>query len=56
MAGADLPTAAVGLCVREEWTTTLDDLVERRLMLLFAPDLSRATLTLDAARVVMGRL
>lgn len=52
VAGADLPTAAVGLCVREEWTTTLDDLVERRLMLLFAPDLSRMTLTALAAELV----
>lgn len=52
VAGADLPTAVVGLCVREEWTTTLGDLVERRLMLLFAPDLSCATLTALAAEFV----
>lgn len=44
VADADLPTAVVGFCVREEWATSLDDLVERRLMLSFAQTLSRATL------------
>ena len=39
--GVGLPTAIVGFCVREEWATTLDDLVERRLMLSFHDRLSR---------------
>ncbi|HEY1599850.1 MAG TPA: glycerol-3-phosphate dehydrogenase/oxidase [Pirellulales bacterium] len=33
--GTDLPTAAVRYAVRHEWVHTLDDLVERRLMLLY---------------------
>jgi len=52
VADTDLPTAAVGFCVREEWATSLDDLVERRLMLAFAPRLSRATLTGLAVELV----
>jgi glycerol-3-phosphate dehydrogenase len=39
--GVGLPTAAVGFCVREEWAVTLDDLIERRLMLSFHERLSR---------------
>lgn len=38
--GTDLPVAAARLCIREEWATTLEDLVERRLMLSFEPRLS----------------
>lgn len=52
--GTDLPTAAVGFCTREEWATTLDDLVERRLMLSFAATLSRVTL--GALAVELARL
>jgi glycerol-3-phosphate dehydrogenase len=39
--GVGLPAAAVALCVRDEWAATLDDLIERRLMLLFHDRLSR---------------
>ena len=41
----DLPRAAVGFCVREEWGATLDDLIERRLMLSFHERLSREAIT-----------
>lgn len=51
VADADLPTAVVGACIREEWATSLDDLIERRLMLSFAPTLSRATLAVLAAEL-----
>jgi len=50
--GTDLPRGVVGWCVRQEWATTLDDLVERRLMLLFHPQLSLATLQAVAAEMV----
>lgn len=39
--GTDLPVAAARFCIREEWATTLDDLVGRRLMLSFEERLSR---------------
>jgi glycerol-3-phosphate dehydrogenase len=39
--GVGLPRAAVEFCVREEWATSLDDLIERRLMLSFHERLSR---------------
>jgi glycerol-3-phosphate dehydrogenase len=52
-----LPTAASVFVIDQEWATTLADLVERRLMLLFAPRLSRATLTaLAEVLVATGRL
>jgi glycerol-3-phosphate dehydrogenase len=34
----------VGFCVREEWATSLDDLMERRLMLSFHERLSRESI------------
>jgi glycerol-3-phosphate dehydrogenase len=43
--GVCLPRAAVGFCVRDEWATTLEDLIERRLMLSFHEALSREALT-----------
>lgn len=49
--GTDLPAAAVAFAVREEWARSLDDLVERRLMLVFEPGLCRGTLT-DVATVL----
>jgi len=52
LAGTDLPAAAVGFCVREEWAGSLADLVERRLMLAFAPGLSAATLAAVTAELV----
>jgi len=33
--GVGLPLAAVEFCLRDEWAVTLDDLIERRLMLAF---------------------
>jgi glycerol-3-phosphate dehydrogenase len=39
-----LPRNFVRWVIRNEWATTLDDLVERRLMLLYHPNLSRETL------------
>lgn len=50
--GVDLPAAAVGLCVRDEWAVTLEDVVERRLMLAFHERLCRDTLTDVAAALV----
>lgn len=52
LVGTDLPTAAVGFCVQEEWAGSLADLVARRLMLSFAPALSMATLAAVAAELV----
>jgi glycerol-3-phosphate dehydrogenase len=49
--GVDLPAAAVEFCLREEWAVTLDDLIERRLMLAFHEQLSRETIT-DVADAV----
>lgn len=46
--GTGLPAAAVDFCVREEWAATLDDLIERRLMLVFHEGLSREAI-LDVA-------
>ena len=43
--GVGLPRAAVEFCVREEWATSLDDLMERRLMLSFHEALSREAIT-----------
>jgi glycerol-3-phosphate dehydrogenase len=52
-----LPTAAAVFAIEQEWAATLADLVERRLMLLFAPRLSQATLTaLAEVLVATGRL
>lgn len=52
-----LPTAAAVFAIEQEWAATLADLIERRLMLLFAPRLSRATLTaLADVLVATGRL
>ena len=44
LAGTHLPRGAVRYCLEHEWAATLDDLVERRLMLLYEPGLSRETL------------
>jgi glycerol-3-phosphate dehydrogenase len=49
--GVDLPVAAAELCVASEWAITLEDLVERRLMLSFHERLSRESLT-DVAAVL----
>jgi len=42
--GTSLPMGIVEACVRLEWATDLEDVIERRLMLVFAEGLSRGTL------------
>lgn len=44
IAGTDIPRACVRWIIEHEWVTKLEDLVERRLLLIFHPDLSEATL------------
>ena len=44
LAGTELPRCIVRWVARHEWAATLGDLVERRLMLLYHPRLSLATL------------
>ena len=44
LCGTDLPLRFVRRVLRDEWCCQLEDLVERRLMLLYRPDLSRACL------------
>jgi len=52
-----LPTALVAAAIQREWVMRLEDLVERRLMLHFSPDLTRQTLAdLAAALVQQGKL
>ena len=52
-----LPTAAAVFVIEEEWAVSLGDLIERRLMVIFAPRLSLATLQdLADVLVAMGRL
>lgn len=50
--GTDLPLSAARWCIREEWATTLEDLVERRLMLSFEPRLSRRAIEQAADALV----
>jgi glycerol-3-phosphate dehydrogenase len=42
--GTSIPLDTVREMIRSEWVTTLDDLVERRLMLLYHPKLERRCL------------
>ncbi|MFN9368488.1 MAG: glycerol-3-phosphate dehydrogenase/oxidase [Planctomycetia bacterium] len=57
IADTALPLAAVGFCVRDEWAATVEDLVERRLMLAFDPALSTATIRDVAEELArLGRL
>ena len=52
-----LPTAAAVFVIEKEWAVSLGDLIERRLMVIFAPRLSLATLQdLADVLVAMGRL
>ena len=44
LSDTDLPLRFVRRVLRDEWCCQLEDLVERRLMLLYWPDLSRACL------------
>ena len=56
---ADTPfsTRVVRWVIEHEWAATLDDLIERRLMLVFAPRLSLATLhDLAECLVATGRM
>ena len=56
---ADTPftTRVVRWVIEHEWVTTLDDLIERRLMLVFAPSLTLGTLhDLAECLVASGRL
>ncbi len=55
--GTRLPLAAVDFVVQEEWARSLDDVIDRRLMLAFDPGLCRGALE-DVATVLadLGRL
>jgi glycerol-3-phosphate dehydrogenase len=44
LADTQLPVRFVQRVIRQEWCRTLEDLVERRLMLLYSPVLTRACL------------
>jgi len=44
LSGTSLPLAFVRWSIRQEWATRLDDLIERRLMLVFEPHIARGTL------------
>ena len=44
LAGTDLPVSLARWMIQHEWVANLDDLVERRLMLLYEPGLSRRCL------------
>lgn len=50
--GTSIPLDFVRWSLRHEWAFTLDDLVERRLMLIFQPQLSRSTLHALAVELV----
>jgi glycerol-3-phosphate dehydrogenase len=55
--GTDLPAAFARWIIEHEWVTTLDDLVERRLMLIFDPRLSVGCLVeLAGLLAAAGRL
>lgn len=54
--GTDLPVAAARFCIREEWANSLEDLVERRLMLSFEERLSRRAIEQVADALVQEGL
>lgn len=55
--GTPLPAAAVRWTIAHEWVTRLEDLVERRLLLVYERDLSRRTLReLAEALAAAGRI
>ncbi len=57
IAGTALPRGFVRWLIESEWAATLEDLVERRLMLLYHPNLTRQTLAdLTEVLVECGRL
>ncbi len=49
---AELPPDVIQRVIQNQWVTTLDDLVERRLMLLYHPALKRAYLEQLADRLI----
>ena len=55
LTGTDLPRCIVRWAVRHEWAATLGDLVERRLMLLYHPRLSPATLNELAEELIAAQ-
>jgi glycerol-3-phosphate dehydrogenase len=54
--GTDLPRGVVRWLIEHEWVHGLDDLVERRLMLLYDPRLSETTLRALAELLVESKL
>lgn len=57
LTGTSIPIGFVRWSIREEWVAQLDDLIERRLMLIFDPTLRRTTLVALAEELVRaGRL
>lgn len=50
--GTSIPMSFVRWCIEHEWVETLEDLVERRLLLTFQPDIKRNTLRALAAELV----
>ncbi|MBI1312785.1 FAD-dependent oxidoreductase [bacterium] len=57
LTGTTIPRGFVRWSIRREWVTQLNDLVERRLMLVFEPELQQATLEeLADLLVAEGRL
>jgi glycerol-3-phosphate dehydrogenase len=57
LSGTDLPVRFVRRVLQDEWCCHLTDLVERRLMLLYHPELSRACLQdLTALMIEQGLL
>jgi glycerol-3-phosphate dehydrogenase len=56
LAGTHLPRGVARFCIEHEWATTLNDLVERRLMLLYEPGFSRETLDELADELIAAKL
>ncbi len=57
VSGTQLPRAFVKWVINYEWVETLDDLFDRRLMLLFEPTITEATVgELASCLVEAGRL
>lgn len=57
LAGSSMPRGVVRYCLAEEWAETLEDIVERRLLLSFDPDLTSVTVQAVAEELALaGRL
>lgn len=52
LVGTSIPLDFVRWSIRREWATTLEDLVERRLLLIFHPQLTRETLQALAIELI----